>query len=149
MTMHDRRAILILLISSIGMVIPLRPAEAAAVNAPESSRGANTAEYKAGDLRDPFQEEKIEIKEPEAPVETGPLPALQVQGIVWGGNSPQAIINNKVVGLGDTIEGVRITGINNSVVTVSFGNRQYNFSTISALSPKGSKNSSESPKNNP
>jgi len=147
--MPNKRAIFILLITSIGMVIPFGSTEAVEAKAPERSRGANTAEYKAEGLRDPFQGEKIEIKEPEAPGETKPLPALKVQGIVWGGNSPQAIINNKVVGVGDTIEGVRITGINNSVVTVSFGNRPYNLSTISAISPKGSKNSSESPKKNP
>jgi len=125
------------------MVISPKTAKATETMAPEGYQEANKIEYKSEDLRDPFQEEKIEIKEePEVQIETKPLPSLQIQGIVWGGGFPQAIINNKVVKVGDTIEGVRITDINKSGVTVFFGNRQYNLSVSSPISSQdlGKKN---------
>ena len=121
-------------ISFISMVISPKTAKAAETMAPEGYQEANKIEYKSEDLRDPFQEEKIEIEEqPQVQIETKPLPSLQIQGIVWGGGFPQAIINNKVVRVGDTIEGVRITDINKSGVIVFFGNRQYNLSTSSPI----------------
>mgnify|MGYP001561456780 CR=1 FL=1 len=129
------------LISFISMVISPKTVEAAEATAQEGSQGANKIEYKSEDLRDPFQEEKIEIKEqPQEQIETKPLPPLQIQGIVWGGSFPQAIINNKVVRVGDTIEGVRITDINKNGVIVFFENRQFNLSTSSPISSKGLKN---------
>jgi len=122
-------------ISFMSMVIPLKTVTAAETTAPEGYQEANKIEYKSEDSRDPFQEEKIEIEEqPQVQIETKPLPSLQIQGIVWGGGFPQAIINNKVVRVGDTIEEVRITDINKSGVTVFSGNRQYNLSTVSPAS---------------
>lgn len=91
-----------------------------------SAAGFNKIEYKAEGLKDPFQEEKIEIKEEaEVQIETKPLPDLQIQGIVWGGAFPQAIINNKVVKIGDTIEEARIMEIKKEGITVYFGNRKH------------------------
>jgi hypothetical protein len=89
-------------------------------------------EYKASDLRDPFQSSFVSG---EAPEEAGPgvlaapqvLPSLEVQGIIWGGDFPQAIINNKVVKIGDTIEGVQIMDINQGGVVVVSGNYTYNL----------------------
>jgi len=130
-------------ISFMSMVIPLKTVTAAEATASEDSQGANKIEYKSEDLKDPFQEEKIEIKEqPQVEIEIKPLPSLQIQGIVWGGGFPQAIINNKVVRVGDTIEEVRITDINKSGVTVFSGNRQYNLSTSSPINSQdlGKKN---------
>ena len=146
MTGQNKRAIIILFmalaigsqtmvsrpISFMSMVISPKTVEAAEATAPEGSQEANKIEYKSEGLRDPFQEEKIEIEE--EPVQTKPLPALQIQGIVWGGTFPQAIINNKVARVGDTIEGVRITDINKNGVIVFFENRQYNLSTSSPIS---------------
>ena len=115
---------------------------------PESaSETSLKSEYKAKDLRDPFQLFKIEEKEKpeeqeqvtEEKVEEVPLPDLKIQGIVWGGSLPQAIINNKVVRVGDTIEEVRITDINKSGVTVFFKNGQYNLTTSSPISSQGLK----------
>jgi len=126
------------LISFMRMVISPKTVEAAEATAPEGSQGANKIEYKSEGLRDPFQEEKIEINE--QPQEPKPLPALQIQGIVWGGGFPQAIINNKVVRVGDTIEGVRITDINKNGVIVFFENQQYDLSTSSPISSQGFKN---------
>lgn len=93
-------------------------------------------EYKAQNLRDPFQSplkkeaETITEVIPEAPPPD--LSSLTVQGIVWGGKMPQAIINNKVVKVGDTIEGMRIVSIDKEGITVSQGNRNYNLSSPAA-----------------
>jgi len=131
------------LISFISMVISLKTVEAVETTALEGSQGGNKIEYKSEKLREPFQEEKIETKEqPQVQIETGPLPTLQIQGIVWGGSIPQAIINSKVFRVGDTIEGVRITDINKKGVTVFFGNRQYNLTTSSPISSQGPKKES-------
>jgi len=114
---------------------------------PEVTAGAgspeeNKIEYKSEDLRNPFEEEKIEIQQeqPKEEAQVKPLPSLEIQGIVWGGSLPQAIINNEVVSVGDTIEEARITDINKSGVTVFFGNRQYNLTTSILNSSKDSKN---------
>ncbi|MDP3731523.1 MAG: hypothetical protein Q8R31_00630 [Candidatus Omnitrophota bacterium] len=128
-------------ISFISMVISLKTVEAQEATAPQGSQGGNKIEYKSEGLRDPFQEEKIEIKEaPGEKTEAKPLPSLQIQGIVWGGIFPQAIINNKVTRTGDTIEGVQIKGIDKDGVTVFFENRQYIFSTSLAIDSRGTKN---------
>jgi hypothetical protein len=102
---------------------PLQPAEEA-VSVP-------AVEYKAGMLRDPFQGYKEEKETaqvtPEAMVK--PLPALTVQGIVWGGSMPQAIINNKVLKEGDVIDEVKITKINKEGIEVFYTGRPYVISS--------------------
>jgi type II secretory pathway component PulC len=141
MTWSNKRTIVILFIGFIGIVFSIKTARALESTAPGVSPGANKIEYKSEDLGDPFQEEKIEIKEePEVQTEAMPLPSLQIQGIVWGGGFPQAIINNKVVRAGDAIEGARIADINKSGVTVFFENRQYNLSTSSPIGSQGLNN---------
>jgi hypothetical protein len=86
-------------------------------------------EYKAEGLRDPFQSPLVEAKTPAITETSGAAesvpPSLTVQGLVWGGNFPQAIVNNKVVRTGDTIDGTRIISIDKDGVTVLFGERQY------------------------
>lgn len=90
-------------------------------------------EYKAQDFKDPFwppKKEKEEEKEEEMPKEEAvavPLPNLIIQGLVWGSGLPQVIINNEVLKIGDTIEGVRIIDIDKDGITVFFGNREYNL----------------------
>ena len=86
-------------------------------------------EYKAEDLDDPFGEQ--EVKEPvkEEKVAAGPPPPLTIQGLVWGGRFPQAIMNNKVLRVGDTIEGVRIVDINKEGVVLYFDGQQYNITS--------------------
>jgi hypothetical protein len=87
--------------------------------------------YRADNLRDPFQsylERPVgtPVYEPAAiPV---PMPVLHLQGLFWGGNFPQAIINNKVVKEGDTIAGVKIISIKKDGVTVLFSNIEHKLS---------------------
>ena len=110
-------------------------------------------EYKAEGLRDPLEsylkkEEVLPAQPQQEIAPSPPPPALTVQGIIWGGRFPQAIINNKIVKAGDTIEGVRIIDINKDGVTVFFGNRKYNLLSPAAANfnlqilkkePKGGK----------
>jgi len=87
-------------------------------------------EYQAKNLRDPFQ--GLKITGSTVAVAKAAPPALTIQGIVWGGSLPQAIINNKVVKIGDTIEEARIIDINKDGVTIFFGGRQYNLASPAA-----------------
>ena len=141
MAWTNKLAVVILFVSLTGIIFPIKTAHAAETTAPEGSQEANKIEYTSEGLRDPFQKEKIERKEqPQQPMQISPLPALQIQGIVWGGSLPQAIINNKVVRVGDTMGGVRIIDINKSGVSVFFENREYNLSTSSPISAQGLNN---------
>lgn len=91
-----------------------------------------SVEYRAEEegIRDPFKGLSVET-----PVEQGKeinteqeqLPSLAVQGVIWGGRFPQAIINNRVVKAGDTLEGesVRVLDIDNNGIVVLFNGRQY------------------------
>jgi len=159
MARSNSQTILIFLIIFIGMVIFLKTAEAQEATTKgaseeankEAKKIANKVEYKSEKLRDPFQEEKMEIKvESQKPMEAKPLPKLDVEGVVWGSSLPQAIINNKVVRIGDTIADASIIAIDKKGVTVLFGNQQYNLTASSLGSPdktKGGKNNPKGGKN--
>jgi len=98
-------------------------------------------EYKAGGLKDPFQEEKIGVEN--EPIETGPLPSVTIQGIVWGSALPQAIINNKVVKVGDTVEQMQILEISKNGIIVLYGNQKHNLSAPSVVQLDNIKKKSE------
>jgi len=106
--------------------------------------------YQAMNLRDPFQSSVVKAETTEARNEVSgspksasadtsavqtPLPTLNIQGIVWGGIFPQAIINNKVVKVGDTIktenqaDQIIIVAIAQEGVTVFFRDKQYKLSS--------------------
>jgi len=93
--------------------------------------------YSGQGLRDPFKPLVIKEKEgdtkkniqKEVPKETRPLPEMKVQGLLWGGVFPQAIINNKVVKTGDMIGEVKVAGISKEGVTVIFSNMEYKLSS--------------------
>jgi len=98
-------------------------------------------EYKADTLEDPFVEPFISSG---AAVDTSftgaSLSNFTVQGLIWGGNFPQAIINNKVLKVGDTIEDARVISIDKTGVSLFYNERQYRLSTGS-----GSNQSSSEP----
>ena len=62
--------------------------------------------------------------EPEAPVAT-------LEGMVWGGRFPQAIINGEVYSVGDTIDGALITAIDRGGVTVETSDAKFVISPSS------------------
>lgn len=103
-------------------------------------------EYSSGDLRDPFsdllqlaiekEQKEKEGQYIEAPQENTDLqrPILslkkfKVQGVIWGGKLPQAIINNKILGVGDSIDGAEIVSIEKKGITLNFAGRMANLAT--------------------
>ena len=52
-------------------------------------------------------------------------PDLQISGIVWNTDRPQAIINSFVVGVGDTIADVLITNITRSGVSFEYKGKRF------------------------
>ncbi len=49
--------------------------------------------------------------EPPPPPPKPPLPELILSGTILSKDNPRAIVNGKVLGIGDTIEGVKIMGV--------------------------------------
>lgn len=93
--------------------------------------------YKSGRLRDPFvsvldkdkSTEKTEKGEgAELNQATTDISAFEVEGIIWGGKMPQAIINNKVLSVGDLIDGAQILSIDKSGVNLNISGRTVNLS---------------------
>lgn len=95
-----------------------------------------TISFDATGLKDPFRsllpEKKIEIrpeieKQPEIIVSA---PELKIQGIIWGGKFPQAIINNHVIKEGESLDGAEpiiIVGIKQKEVVVLFKNKIFTY----------------------
>lgn len=90
---------------------------------------AQGVEYIASGLRDPFenqlpQPEPIIVEKPasasETPQEPVRPPEFTVEGIVSGGPIPQAVIQDKVVRIGDTVEEALITNITKEGVEVTY-----------------------------
>ena len=90
-------------------------------------------EYSSGDLRDPFsnlfqlgrikREQNIQVPQ-EGIEQIKVLPDLKkfkVQGVIWGGKFPQAIINNKIFKVGDLVEGFEIMNIEKKGISLGFG----------------------------
>ncbi|MFY9402231.1 MAG: hypothetical protein WAQ07_02330 [Candidatus Omnitrophota bacterium] len=96
-------------------------------------------EYSADTLRNPFEqplvltepEEDLSSKDKDIDIEKS-VPNLVVQGLIWGSSLPQAIVNNKVVKVGDVIEGADIIDINKEGVIVLFAGTEYKLSTTPA-----------------
>lgn len=64
-----------------------------------------------------LQKEKTEAAKK---VEEVILPMLNIQGLIWNTDTPQAIINGKVVKIGDTVEEVKIIDIEKAGLTIVY-----------------------------
>jgi hypothetical protein len=125
-----------LLIMGVCYIKPLRAAQTDSKmpgkNSPGQQRLVNRpkVEYKAQGSRDPFRplvtEKKISAAA--APEPDKMLPNFTVQGVVWGGVFPQAIINNQVVKKGDMLGEAKVIEIGKEGVTVLFANQEYTLS---------------------
>jgi hypothetical protein len=96
-----------------------------------------TSEY----LRDPFKspfEIEAEAYKPESKPEVGPspvlepvkpiktvLPGLDVQGIIWGAEIPRAIINDRVVTVGEVVAEAEVLDIRKEGVYILYQGGQY------------------------
>ena len=83
-------------------------------------------EYGAQGFKDPFRGYRKKTVDG-VDTKSITLPSLVIQGVVWGSETPQAIINNKVVKPGDTIENVHIVDITKKGIDVMFEGRQFNL----------------------
>ncbi|HOW36247.1 MAG TPA: hypothetical protein PL155_07525 [Candidatus Omnitrophota bacterium] len=52
-------------------------------------------------------------------------PSLSIQGLIWNTDRPQAIINESVVGIGDTIEGAKIVSIQKTGVSIAYEGKTF------------------------
>lgn len=89
--------------------------------------------------RDPFEKVIIHKNKGETRVSNSDdgsskslIDSFSIQGLIWGGNFPQAIINNKVYKVGDTIQGATISNIDKSGIVFSLGGKKYILSSSSA-----------------
>ncbi|MCK9595169.1 MAG: hypothetical protein PHH68_01225 [Candidatus Omnitrophica bacterium] len=126
---------------SRGLYLYAQTDNAAGLNSP-----AVTAEpgvdYSAQDYRDPFDSnlDDIPVKQPEVSVEVAQdtaaikPPEMNIQGIFWGGSYAQAIIDNKVVKVGDSIKGAKITVISKDGIKILFSGKDFNLSAPGASS---------------
>lgn len=93
-------------------------------------------EYSADEAKEIFQSRLTNITPLSGGVPTaGPQeikpPHLTTQGVIWQTDLPQAIINNKVVKIGDIIEGAEIIEIDKSGVEISFRNKLFKLDSSS------------------
>lgn len=135
----------ITIIAGLCVAFALCAAEAAAQPAQDASAAAAAAgakeevpvvEYTADQEFDPFKPEQETAPKAEVrakPVQEKPLPVLTVQGIIWGGVFPQAIVNNKIVRIGDSIEETRIVDISKNGVVIFFNEREYTVTPVGLI----------------
>lgn len=91
-------------------------------------------EYTSSNLRDPFKS-PFDMDRQIIPRDSGPamelptikpvLSHLTVEGMLWGGKMPQAIINNQIVKPGDIIEGAEIVNVTKEGVQVLYKGFEY------------------------
>ncbi len=99
------------------------------------------AAYTAFDVRDPL---KSLLPRPATPTPAGseavaevtviepPLPPqLRVEGLLWGGPEPKAVINGRLYGVHDAVDGVEIIAIDRTGVTIEHLGKPVVYSTAS------------------
>ena len=126
-----------------------KPANVTAAKAKEDA--SSPRYYAAGALRDPLKSflPQASSTSPQptphamSSTETGPravsparperppLRALNIQGLLWGGPRPQAIINERVYGVGDAVADGTITSITRLGVTLDYHGTPVFFSRAS------------------
>jgi type II secretory pathway component PulC len=100
-------------------------------------------EYNSGSLRDPFQNPqekdiaaKAAAKKEKKEKAVLPAPSLAIQGIVFGGSFPQAIVESKVVKVGDTVKDAQIIKIEKDGITILYSGVEYKISSPAAQGGK-------------
>lgn len=66
---------------------------------------------------------------------TAPPPVIRVQGLVWGGLQPKAIINDQIYGVDDVINNSRIVAIERDGITVDYNGSTLFYSLPNILNP--------------
>jgi len=57
------------------------------------------------------------------------LPQFTISGVIWNTERPQAIINNRVVGIGDTVAEARIVAIRKTGIDINYRNTLFTLKT--------------------
>lgn len=92
----------------------------------EMATSPNTTQASTNLIQPPITETKpndtTQLPSPQDTVENSdiPFPPLSITGIVWNTDRPQAIINGKIVELGDKIDEVQIVSIDQYSIVVLF-----------------------------
>ena len=83
-------------------------------------------QYTGSELRDPFKSylPKTEIGKTRAAI-SQELGKLHLTGVIWGGDLPLAIINDKVYRVGESILGIKIIEINKTGVLLQYKEETY------------------------
>ncbi|MFA5004802.1 MAG: general secretion pathway protein GspB [Candidatus Omnitrophota bacterium] len=95
-------------------------------------------EYTAASFKDPFRlfkpaKEIKNIQVVEIPVNP---PELRVSGLVWGAENPQAVVNGKVVKVGDIIEEARIESIGKGGIVIEFSGKKFTIPVTMNISAR-------------
>lgn len=95
--------------------------------------------YTAQGLRDPFKSLLPAAPSPQGSEPRGAItaargvqppaapPELLIQGLMWGGPQPKAIIHGKVYGVGELVEGVNILSIDHHGVTIEYQGKPMSY----------------------
>ena len=97
--------------------------------------GPMEVEYVGSNYRDPFElppalRAPIVPPEGELPAGVEPeaevrLPALRVDGMIWGSERPQAIIDGEVYDIGDVVKDAEIIGVDREGVAFFYKDRKF------------------------
>ncbi len=100
---------------------------------------ATASAYSAHDVRDPLKSllpappspsgQAVVTAARPAPIES--WQAREVQGVIWGGSEPKAIIDQEVYGVGDLLDGATIVAIDRSGVRLRRGDREIVYAVSS------------------
>ncbi len=63
-------------------------------------------------------------------------PSLTITGLVWNTDTPQAIVNNQIVKLGDVIDGASIQAIHREGIDISYVGTVFTITLSGENSPK-------------
>ncbi len=99
-------------------MIPIKPPPLPAQHLP----GVGTPNFKSPGLKAPSA--KPRIKKKPLKKKTISMPALNVTGMIWNSERPQAIINNRIVESGDIVENVEITNITHDGVYYKYNDKE-------------------------
>ena len=120
---------------------PLRPVVAPPPAAVDHWEGPRTAAPLALPTRDPFQPPPAVASrlaaaspQPTDSSPTNPSP-VRLQGIIWGAATPRAILNDRIVGVGESVEGVQVIAIAPEGVTIDYQGQRAVLHVTTSSSP--------------
>jgi len=126
------------------------PQETQAPTPGGGGRAVAASSYTAQGLRDPLMSllpkaPAREVKVSAAPKETVkppvPPPRLTVRGLLWGGPEPEAIINDEVYRVGETVGGAKILSIDRTGITIEHQGKPAFYPTPAPVQPERSRSS--------